>query len=92
VSSFRPIGRYEILVDTRPPLVIHVSPTCYRLRQAETLAFESRDSQICDYGGDALLVDDQRCSILAIVPYEDKTIRSQDEELDRAEEDQDSDR
>jgi hypothetical protein len=88
ITGWRVIGRNQIVVDTRPPQVIHVFGTCHRLRDVEELGFSSRDGQICDYRSDALIAGDQRCPITAIVPYEDKQIREQDEELERQERDQ----
>lgn len=69
VRDFKSLDRKRLVVfapSRKHPYLVEVSPTCIGLKFSETIAFQSRDSRICPFGGDDLLVERSRCSIVSI--------------------------
>ena len=77
VSNFEVLSRTHLIVfapSKRHPYLVEVSGTCVGLRFSETIAFESRDSRICSYGGDDLLVERSRCPIRNITKFDEASL------------------
>ncbi len=52
---------------------VELNMSCQGLRFADTIALDTRDRfRVCSYGGDAVLVDGQRCTIGQISAYDPK--------------------
>lgn len=69
ISNFEILDRENLVVfapSRRSPYWVKVAGFCQELRYAHEIGFDSRDGRICSYGGDAIVTDDSRCSILSI--------------------------
>ncbi len=73
LSDFRVLDDRTLVVwatSRRCPYVVELARPCGGIRFANTIAFDSRDSYVCSYGGDAVLTRQgggpDRCSIMNI--------------------------
>jgi hypothetical protein len=69
VSDWHALDEYNLLIwapSRKHPYLVELDSPCREARWAESLAFSSRDSRLCGYGGDRILVGRDRCSIGAI--------------------------
>jgi len=73
IRDFRVLDDQTLVVwasSRRCPYVVELARRCGGLRFANTIAFDSRDSYICSYGGDAVLSRQgggpDRCSIVNV--------------------------
>lgn len=81
LRDFRVLDNRTLVVwasSRRCPYVVELSRPCGGIRFANTLAFDSRDSYICSYGGDAVLVREggglERCSIVDLRRISEKEL------------------
>jgi hypothetical protein len=70
VTNFRVLDRTRILVNTYPQRVIELYDSCDGVRFMEELTFAGTGGIICDYRGDALIVQGVRCPIASIKDFE----------------------
>lgn len=74
VHDFEVLDRNHLVVfapSKRHPYLVEVSRTCMGLQFSDTIAFDSRDSRICSYGGDDILVERSRCPITSITKLDE---------------------
>ena len=71
LDSWRAIDRESLVIyapSRNHPYTVDLLIPCQGLRFAETIAFTSRDSRLCDFRREAIIVDGQRCPIGRIEP------------------------
>ncbi len=69
ISNFEILDRQNLIVfapSRRSPYWMKITGFCRSLRFSDAIGFESRDSRICAFGGDAIISGDDRCQILSI--------------------------
>ncbi len=72
VNNWREIDRYNLIIWASPQraYLLELEVPCERLGFVETIGFQTHDpTRVCAFGGDAVLVEDERCPIGAIRPY-----------------------
>ena len=81
--DWRPLNRTHLIVwapSRRQAYLLQLDRPCWGLRFTNNLGFYSRDSSLCSYGGDAIIVDDgvgnERCTIGAITKLTDESLES----------------
>ena len=82
--DWRPLNNSHLIVwapSRRQPYHIQLDRPCWGLRYTLSLGFYSRDSNLCAYGGDAILVNDgggrpERCAIGAITKLSEEALKS----------------
>lgn len=76
VHDWRAIDRRSLVVwftnnKVENARLIELNFPCDRLPFADAIAFETKDRfRVCSFGGDAVIVDGQRCSIGRVSPYD----------------------
>ncbi len=70
IYDWRAIDRYNLIIwapNRRSPYHVELDRPCDGLRFTDTIAFSSNmDGRLCAFGGDAVVVDHDRCPIGAI--------------------------
>ena len=70
IYDWRAIDRYNLVIwapNRRSPYHVELDRPCDGLRFTDTVAFSSNmDGRLCAFGGDAVVVDHDRCPIGAI--------------------------
>ena len=70
IYDWRALDPYNLIVwfnNRNTPRHIELETACYSARFVDTIAFTSGpDERLCAYGGDAVIIGDQRCTIGAI--------------------------
>lgn len=70
IYDWRALDRYNLIVwfdDRNTPRHIELETACYSARFVDTIAFTSGpDERLCAYGGDAVIMGDQSCTIGAM--------------------------
>ena len=70
IYDWRAIDRYNLILwapSRRSPYRVQLNRSCDGLRYTDTIAFSSNlDGRLCAFGGDAVVVDHDRCPIGAI--------------------------
>ena len=70
IYDWRAIDRYNLVIwapNRRSPYHVELDRPCDGLRFTDTIAFSSNlDGRLCAFGGDAVVVDHDRCPIGAI--------------------------
>lgn len=70
IYDWRAIDRYNLVIwapNRRSPYHVELNRPCDGLRFTDTIAFSSNlDGRLCAFGGDAVVVDHDRCPIGAI--------------------------
>lgn len=70
IYDWRAIDRYNLILwapSRRSPYRVQLDRSCDGLRFTDTIAFSSNlDGRLCAFGGDAVVVDHDRCPIGAI--------------------------
>ncbi|MBI4515452.1 MAG: hypothetical protein HY699_06525 [Deltaproteobacteria bacterium] len=73
IDSWRVLDDYNLVIYAPTPATayhIELGTYCHPLRVADRIAISTHEEgHLCAFGGDALLVEDQRCPIGAIRPY-----------------------
>ena len=68
IDDWKPVDRDHILIHgpgRRDRFLVRVTGTCMANPRFETaIGIQSSDEQLCPYGGDALIMDGERCTIL----------------------------
>lgn len=82
ITGFRTLDRRRIVVEANKPYLIEFSMSCFGLTHAETIGYDARDGQICDYRTDAILVEGERCPIASIRPYADEIDKEMEERVE----------
>jgi hypothetical protein len=98
--DWQPLNDTNLIVwapSRKFPYHIQLARRCHGLRFTLSLGFFSRDSNLCPFGGDAVLVDSgggrpERCSIAAITKLSEEALKSlQDQAPGRQRRDKDKD-
>ncbi len=75
--NWKPVDRYSLIAwinNSKHAVLIELDQPCFSLPFAETIAFTSNaDGRLCSWGGDAVIVDGDRCTIGAINDWDLKT-------------------
>jgi hypothetical protein len=66
ISSYRPLDAQRLKVFADREYVVELMLQCSSLTSTETIAFRSRDEQVCDYRSDDVQTDRETCQIGAI--------------------------
>ena len=64
IADWRAIDRKRLIIwapSKQHPFLVELSSTCQALYNGETLSIQSRDNRLCDFGGDSLWIDGERC-------------------------------
>lgn len=81
IYDWRALDPYNLIVwfnNRNTPRHIELETACYSARFVDTIAFTSGpDERLCAYGGDSVIIGDQRCTIGAI----NKMTKDEAEEL-----------
>lgn len=94
LSNWRAIDRESLVIyapSRNHPYKVDLLFPCHGLRFAETIAFTSRDQQLCDFRSEAIIVDGQRCPIGRIEPItveEAKALTSRKKNEDEGDEEE----
>ncbi|GEM_PF-3284661 len=81
--DWRALNRTHLIVwapSRKQAYLLQLDRPCWGLRFTNNLGFYSRDSSLCPYGGDAIIVDDgignERCTIGSITKLTDESLKS----------------
>jgi Family of unknown function (DUF6491) len=82
--DWRPLNNTSLIVwapSRRDPYHIQLDKPCFGLRFAHTIGFTSRDSRLCGFGGDSVLVESgggrpDRCPIGSITKLTEESLKS----------------
>lgn len=74
IEDWKAIDAYRLVIyapGRRNAYLVELNSYCPDLRFADSIALDSGlDGQLCGFGGDAILVGNDRCTVGAIHPYE----------------------
>ena len=65
ITDWQALDRKRLLIwapSKQHPFLVELNTACHGLYNGETLAIQSRDNRLCDFGGDSLWIDGERCS------------------------------
>jgi hypothetical protein len=82
--DWRPLNDSNLIVwapTRRNPFLLQLDRPCLGLRHAQNIGFYSRDSELCGFGGDAVIIESgsgrpDRCPIGAITKLEDDALKA----------------